>query len=205
MLRRRRNGGEVKYKIINVDEKEFVCWLLDRKIFFQWKLPYTSCAVILTKFHNNTIEQYSIVDKKASANENEEDKKSEESDGSIDKIDNSKDIAAAIETNYSSYRYTSKDIDKFYASDNGQAEEHSLEDSICRLLIGKQIHKPFFLYCKICPKVEFLQLKSIEDHIRLKDPERHKAKLLDLLERRWSNSLLKYYKFKIKLVLDIFN
>ncbi len=31
-------------------------------------------------------------------------------------------------------------------------------------------------------KVEFLHLKSMEDHIRLKDPETHKAKLLEILQ-----------------------
>jgi hypothetical protein len=49
-------------------------------------------------------------------------------------------------------------------------------------LIDKQNYKPNFLYCKLDPKVENINLKSIEDHIRLKDPERHKAKLLELLD-----------------------
>jgi replicative DNA helicase Mcm len=89
-----------------------------------------------------------------------------------------KDIIA-IKSNSSTYRYTPEQIEEFYASDNGQEEEHTLEESICRPLIGKQTSKPFFHYCKICPKVDFLQLESIEDHIRLKDPERHKAKLLE--------------------------
>ena len=44
-------------------------------------------------------------------------------------------------------------------------------------------NKPFFKYCKTCPKVEFLHLESMENHIRLAEPERHKAKLLELLER----------------------
>ena len=47
---------------------------------------------------------------------------------------------------------------------------------------GKQIHKPFFHYYKICPKVEFLSLESIEHHIKFKDPERHKAKLLEIIQ-----------------------
>ena len=47
---------------------------------------------------------------------------------------------------------------------------------------GKQIHKPFFHYCKICPKVENLHLKSIEHHIKFKDPERHKTKLLEMIQ-----------------------
>ena len=79
------------------------------------------------------------------------------------------------------YQYTLEQIEKCFASDNGQVEEYSLEDNICRPLIGKQIHKPFFHYCKICPKVEFLSLESIEHHIKFKDPECHKAKLLEMI------------------------
>jgi len=52
------------------------------------------------------------------------------------------------------------------------------------IVIGKQIHKPSFYYCKICPKVEFLSLESIEHHIKFEDPERHKAKLLEYLEKQ---------------------
>jgi hypothetical protein len=63
----------------------------------------------------------------------------------------------------------------------GQQKEHTLEESICKPLIGQQIGKPFFYYCKKDPTVEYLHLESIEDHIRLKDPERHKSKLLELL------------------------
>lgn len=48
-------------------------------------------------------------------------------------------------------------------------------------MIGQQKTIPFFYYCKEDPKVENINLKSIEDHIRLKDPERHKANLLELL------------------------
>jgi hypothetical protein len=44
-------------------------------------------------------------------------------------------------------------------------------------------HKPFLYYCKLDPKIENINLKSIEDHIRLKDPERHKAKLIEFLEK----------------------
>ena len=44
-------------------------------------------------------------------------------------------------------------------------------------------NKPFFYYCKANPDVENIHLKSIEDHIRLEDPERHKAKLLELLSK----------------------
>jgi hypothetical protein len=62
-------------------------------------------------------------------------------------------------------------VTKFFASDNGQEEEdHSLEESICRPLIRIRDYKPF-KYCKEDPKVENINLKSIEDHIRLKDPQ----------------------------------
>ena len=81
------------------------------------------------------------------------------------------------------YNYTKEDIEKFFASDNGQKEFHTLEESICAPLIGKQNNLPFFYYCKLDPKVENIYLKSIEDHIRFKDPERHKAKLLELLDK----------------------
>ena len=75
-------------------------------------------------------------------------------------------------------------IEKFFASENGKEEEHTLEESICRPLIGIRDYKPFFKYCKICPKVENINLKSIESHIRLKEPELHKAKLLKLLQEK---------------------
>ena len=84
-------------------------------------------------------------------------------------------------SNLPNYKYTVEVIDKFFASDNGQQEEHSLEDSICGNIIEKQNYKPFFLYCKMCPEVENIHLLSIENHIRLKDPERHKAKLLEFI------------------------
>ena len=88
-----------------------------------------------------------------------------------------------ISSNFcSSYRYNLEQIEEFFASDNGQVENHTLEDSICRPLIGKQINKPFFHYCKICSKVEFLSLESIEHHIRYKGPKIHKAKLLEMIQ-----------------------
>ena len=85
-----------------------------------------------------------------------------------------------ISSNSSVIDILEKISSNFFTSNNGQEEEHSLEESICRPLIGKQSNKPFFYYCKLDPKVENINLKSIEDHIRLKDPERHKAKLLEL-------------------------
>ena len=66
-------------------------------------------------------------------------------------------------------------------------KNHTLEESICRPIIGIQNYKPFFKYCKICPKVEFLQLRSIEDHIRLNDSQTHKEKLLELVYKKQEN------------------
>jgi len=50
-------------------------------------------------------------------------------------------------------------------------------------LIGKQNDRPYFLYYKEDPDVENINLKSIEDHIGLKDPQRHKTKLLELIQK----------------------
>ena len=61
MLERRSNEGGVKYKIVDIDGSEINIDNLLKKYFFN-KEYHTSCAVILTRFHNNTIEQYSIVE-----------------------------------------------------------------------------------------------------------------------------------------------
>ncbi len=82
----------------------------------------------------------------------------------------------------SNYKYTPQQFEEFFVSNNGQEEDHTLEESICWPLIGQHVYKPYLYYCKEDPKVEFLQLESIEDHIRLKDPQRHKAKLLELYQ-----------------------
>jgi hypothetical protein len=84
---------------------------------------------------------------------------------------------------YSTYRYTPEQIEEFFASDNGQQEEHTLEESICRPLIGIQNYKPFFYYWKEDPKLEYIDFKNIKDHIRLKDHERHKAKILEIVQK----------------------
>jgi len=166
-----------KYKILDTDGSELSIEDLIEKYFFN-RNYYTSCAVIFTKLHNNSIEQYSMVEEEQTKdNEEEEEKKSEELESSADKISNPTDTTT-IESNYSTYRYTPKQIEEFFASDNGQEEEHTLEESICKPLIGQQNYKPFLLYCKICHKVEFQSLISMENHIRLKDLEKHKAKLL---------------------------
>jgi len=39
------------------------------------------------------------------------------------------------------------------------------------------------------PDGEFLQLKSMEDHIRLKNPEHHKAKLLELIQEEKTDAM----------------
>jgi hypothetical protein len=40
------------------------------------------------------------------------------------------------------------------------------------------------MFCSIYPKVEFLHLERMENHIKLYDPEEHKAKLLEYLEKQ---------------------
>jgi hypothetical protein len=84
------------------------------------------------------------------------------------------------------YRYTPQQL-KFFASGNEQDEEHSLEDSICRPLIGRQDNEPFLYFLKDDPDVVNIHLESIEHHIRYKDPERHKAKLLERIHGEQTN------------------
>ena len=119
-------------------------------------------------------------------------------DGDLRQIDSANNMEESEVTvlsskSCSSYKYTEEDIEKFFDSDNGQEEEHTLEDSICRPLIGLQNYKPFFLYCKMCPEVENIHLLSIENHIRLKDPERHKAKLLEFHKSTSNNKIFTFY------------
>jgi hypothetical protein len=114
--------------------------LLER-YFFSDIYP-SSCSVILQKFHNNTIEHYSIVDDKQT-----KDNELENAGRSANKIVNDKSVDTIL-SNSLPYRYTNGDINNFFASDNGQEGEHTLENSICRPLIGIQNYKPFFKYCK---------------------------------------------------------
>ena len=51
-------------------------------------------------------------------------------------------------------------IEKFFAPDFEQQKEHSLEESVCKPLIGKQKSEPFFYYCKQHPDVENIHLKA---------------------------------------------
>jgi len=177
---RSKEGGDEnsskKYKIVDIDGSELSISNLIEKYFFSDIHP-SSCSVILQKFHNNTIEHYSIVD--GQVNEVEK----EDSEIPANSVENYITNNNAILSTFSTYRYTKEDIDNFFDSDNGQKEEHSFEESICRPLIETREYKPFFKYCKICPKVEFQNLISMENHIRLKDPEKHKTKLLELLEK----------------------
>jgi hypothetical protein len=176
IIEQRSKEGDSKYKIIDTDDSELSIDDLLEKYFFSAEHP-TSCSVILQKFYNNTIEHYSIVDDDQTKDIQEENTKN--SSNSVEnEITNE-----TISSTFSTYKYTKEDIKKFYASDNGQEEEHTLEESICRPLIGQQNIKPFFYYCRLDSKVENINLKSIEDHIRLKDPERHKAKLLELIPK----------------------
>ena len=179
LSRRRSNGGGVKYKIIDTDGSELETQDLLEKYFFNKEYYHTSCAVVLTEFHNNSIEQYSILEDKQTKDVEKEDN----AESQANKVENDLTNNNTISATFSTYIYTKEDIEKFFDSDNGQKEEHELVDSICRPLIGKQNYKPFFYYCNEHSKVENINLKSIENHIRLKDPEKHKAKLLDLLAK----------------------
>ena len=51
----------VKYKISDIDGAEIPLTDLLKRYFFS-ENHHTSCSVILTKFHNNSIEQYYMVD-----------------------------------------------------------------------------------------------------------------------------------------------
>jgi hypothetical protein len=69
-----------------------------------------------------------------------------------DKVINKSTNDITLSPSSTNYRYTIEDINNSFASNNRQGEEdHTLENSICRPLIGKQTSKPFFHYCKKCP------------------------------------------------------
>jgi len=184
LLERRSNGGGVnKYKIIDVDGTEIsLTELLDRYYFSE--NHHTSCSVIETKYYNKVIEEISIVEEQSKVVTDEEDgnigQNSNESENNF--FDDSKDTAL-ISKSVSSYRYTEGDIEKFFASDFEYHKENSFEDSICRPLIGRQDHHPFLYFLKDDPDVVNIYLESIEHHIRYKDPERYKAKLLEMIQR----------------------
>jgi len=175
LSRRRSNGGGVKYKIIDIDGSElYLSDLLDGYFFNE--THHTSCSVIETKYYNNIIKESSIKEEDRGIEESSS--KNSEDSPIHDLPKNDKDSSKSC----SAYRYTPQQIEEFFASDNGQ-EDHTLEESICMSLIGQHSYKPYFYYCKEDPKVDNIHLKSIEDHIRLKDPQRHKAKLLEFLQK----------------------
>jgi hypothetical protein len=134
------------------------------------------------------------------------DRKEHGIDDKIDKVVSNSSYTANLSSALQNYTYTTEDIDTFFASDNGQEEEHELEQSICRPLIGRQNNKPYFYYCKEYPKVENINFKNIKDHIMLKDSERHKSKLLELLGeekvKEKQISRLKNRRHKINLLLS---
>ncbi len=183
---RRSNEGGEKYKIIDDNGSEISTDGLIEKYFFNKKY-HTSCSVIvLVKPSDSNVKEEeegssaAAVDKQTKENQDDENGE-QEIDVSLNKFINSP-TNVIKPSNTSCYPYTKKDIEEFFSSDTGQQKEHTLEESIGRPLIGKQRSIPFFYYCKEHPTVEFIHLESIEDHIRLKDPESHKLKLLELLQ-----------------------
>jgi hypothetical protein len=149
LLRRRSNeGGSDKYKIIDIGGSDLALDELIEKYYFNSK-HLTSCSVILTKSYNNTIKYYSI-DTQTKDKEENEDKEQDpynsanNTNGEFIKC--STDIAST--SNHSIYPFTIEEIEEFFVSDSGQQKEHSLEESVCRPLIGKQSEKPFFIIAR---------------------------------------------------------
>jgi hypothetical protein len=189
LLERRSNGGgdNNKYKIIDIDGTEISTSDLLEKYFFNEK-HHTSCSVVETKYYNNVIEESSTVGEQSEVTE-VDGNTGQYSNGSENNfIDDFTDTVSSSNS-CSSYKHAREQIEKFFVSDNGQEEEHTVEESIYRPLIGQQNYKPFFYYCMEDTDVEFLQLKSMEDHMRLKDPERHKAKLLELIQEEKTDAM----------------
>ena len=82
------------------------------------------------------------------------------------------------------YPYTRENINEFFSSQSWTKRILSLEESVCTASDRKsKIINPSFIIVRQSRTVENIHLKSIENHIRLKDPERHKAKLLELLSK----------------------
>ncbi len=138
-----------KYKIIDIDGSEIELEGLLEKYFFNSNQHHTACSVILTRSYNNTIEHYSILEQTNGI----EKEQNVDSKNPSNRVENYKTDNITL-SNPSTYEYTKADIENFFASDNGQEEYNSLEESICRPLIGQQSNKPFFYYCKEDPKVE---------------------------------------------------
>jgi hypothetical protein len=111
IIERRSNGGEVnKYKIIDIDGSGLSLSELLEKYFFN-KIHHTSCSVVLQKFHNSTIEHYSIV------NDHTKDNSREEKDLTIkkDNVTHDSDENISIDPSYS---YECYYCDEFDPTDN---------------------------------------------------------------------------------------
>jgi hypothetical protein len=74
IIEQRSKEGDSKYKIIDIDGSELSISDLIEKYFFS-KIHYTSCSVILQRFHNNSIEHYSIAEGQTTKNDKEEEEK----------------------------------------------------------------------------------------------------------------------------------
>jgi hypothetical protein len=60
--------------------------------------------------------------------------------------------------------------------------EHSLEQSPCYPIIGRNNNKLYF--CGLHPEVKNVYLDSIEQHCKYKDPDYHKSEILKLLSTK---------------------
>jgi hypothetical protein len=116
--------------------------LLDR-YFFNEKYHHTSCSVIETKYYDNIIEESSIDEQPKVTREDDNNTGQTSNESANSFIANSKETVSS--NSCSSYGYTIEDIDGFFASNNGQREDHTLEESFCRPLTGQQNYKSFFL------------------------------------------------------------
>jgi hypothetical protein len=141
IIEQRSNEGVVnnKYKIIDIDGSEISISELLEKYYFNSNHYHTACSVILQKSYNNSIEHYSIIDAQTKANEILD----VEISANRAVIDSS--TTNTISINSSVYRFTKENIDNFFASNTGQASEHTLEESICRPSIDSTITNHFYI------------------------------------------------------------
>jgi len=70
--------------------------------------------------------------------------------------------------------------------------KHRLEQSPCYPVIGRrnshnnrigQVSNIEWYYCKLHPYVENIHLESIEHHCKYKEPDKHKARILESLQQ----------------------
>jgi hypothetical protein len=87
----------------------------------------------------------------------------------------------------STYRYIPQKIEDIFASDNGKVEEHTLGESICRPYRNKRL-QTLFQVLKVMLQSREYRFEKFGEHIRRKDPERHRAKQMELL-RKESNTI----------------